>query len=722
MALSAKMMHTQLMLVKPLLDSCSLETIRKAQDKLGDLMGKSEQNRYLTRKHSFEQFEGSWVIPKDERRQGVILYLHGGGFVTGGTDYAQGVGAMLAVRFGTRVFCPVYRLAPEHPAPAQLTDALCAYEYLLKKGYSPEHIMLCGESAGGGLCYSLCLELKKQGKPLPCGIIAISPWTDLTSSGSSYEENREKDPSMTQGFLNFCADHYTKDRKDPTCSPLFADLQGMPPSCIFVGADEIMRSDSTALHEKLLECGCKSTLTVAPDRWHGYILFNLKEDQQDLDKINDFLNKHLAREQKLRWMKLDNAAKIYPAARRQNWTNMFRLSVSFRENVDSEVLQSALDVTVRRFPSIAARLRRGVFWYYLQQLEHSPQIQPERNCPISPISRKDIRKCALRVLVYENRMAVEFFHSLTDGTGGTIFIKTLAAEYICQKYGESIPAEQGVLGRLDEPSAAELEDSFPKYAGPVSGSRKDDSAWRLSGTPEQDGFLNVTCFEFPVEQALAKAHEYGVSMTSFLTAAMMDALQQLQKTLVPNVRRRKPIKVQVPVNLRRYFPSQTLRNFAYFTNPQINPRQGEYEFGEICKLVHHWMGLEATPRKLATQITANVRSEQSLFVKIIPLFIKNAIMKAIFNTVGEQKMCLCFSNLGAIQLPEVMKQYITRMDFILSAQATAPYNCSALSYGDTVYVNLVRSIRESDLELEFYKVLQRQGLDVLVRSNRSSRP
>jgi hypothetical protein len=249
----------------------------------------------------------------------------------------------------------------------------------------------------------------------------------------------------------------------------------------------------------------------------------------------------MASKKKLRWMRLDNAAKIYPAARRNNWSNVFRLSFTLKEEVDPAVLQSALDITVKRFPSIAARLRRGVFWYYLQQLPEAPKLSREGAYPLLHMHRDEIRRCALRVICYKNRIAVEFFHSLTDGNGGLVFLKTLVAEYLEQKYNLSIPCTNGVLDRREDPKEEELEDSFPKYAGPVCASRKDTDAFRLTGTPEPDGFLHLTCLKLSVPQILEKAHEYGVSLTTFLCAALMMAMQNMQKESVPNKEHRKPL-------------------------------------------------------------------------------------------------------------------------------------------------------------------------------------
>ena len=644
MGLPAKLVRAQLNFFKPFVANCSLEITRKGQDKLGELMEAIHRRDVIVRDHDFGPFQGAWIMPKDERRQGVVLYLHGGGYTCGNLDYAKGFAATLSDECGVRVFCAAYRLAPEDRFPAALDDAVVSYQYLLSKGYPASQILLCGESAGGGLIYALCLRLKQLRLPLPCGLIGISPWTDLTGSGQSYIDNRDIDPSMTPELLQFYAACYTDDPKDPLCSPLFGDLTGLPPSLLFVGGDEVMLDDTRMLHKKLLDSGCKSQIVIAPERWHAYVLYYLNENMSDFDTIGRFMTRVLSPVRKLRWMRLDNAAKIYPAAKRRNWTNYFRLSATLTEEVDLNVLRAALDVTVRRFPSIAVRLRRGAFWYYLEEIPKAPDIQPEKSCPLAHVPFGQVRQCAFRVLVYHDRMAVEFFHAVTDGTGGLIFLKTLTAEYLCQKYGISIPAEKGVLGRLEEPSPQELEDSFLRYAGDVTASRAESTAYHLSGTPEKDGYKNLITMMVPVDRVRACARQYGVSVTELLGAAMMQAIADLQAEKVPRRSRRKPVKVLLPVNLRNLFPSRSLRNFASYITPEIDPRTGDYTFSEICAAVHHRMGLENNTHTLRAKFAANVASEKSPVLKVMPLFIKNIAMKAVFNAVGERKSCLCLSN------------------------------------------------------------------------------
>ncbi len=421
----------------------------------------------------------------------------------------------------------------------------------------------------------------------------------------------------------------------------------------------------------------------------------------------------------LRWVRLDNAAKIYPAARRRNWSNVFRQSLTLKEEVDYEVLASAVEVAIKRFPTIAARLRRGVFWYYLQQIEAAPEIKEEQSYPLCFMSNEEMRKCAFRVIVYKRRIAVEFFHSLTDGTGALVFLKNLVAEYLEQKYNIEIPSVCGVIERNQKPMPEEIEDSFLKNAGSVPLSRKDTNAWRMKGEALEGGALNLICFKLSLKEMLEISHKYNVTLTVFLSAVMMKALVNLQNEKTPEKIKQKRIKLLIPVNLRKLFNSKTLRNFALYTIPELDPRLGEYSFEEIVKVIYHKMGAEINKKYMSSMIATNVNDERNPIVRLVPLPIKNMVMKAIFDSVGERKSCLTLSNLGALKMPEIMEKYVDRADFILGVQAAAPYNCGVISYKDTIYVNFIRNIKEAELERHFFGVLQELGISATVESNRN---
>ncbi|MBE5734510.1 MAG: steryl acetyl hydrolase [Clostridiales bacterium] len=740
---SKNLIRSQLNLLKPFASKCSINTARLAQDKLGKLMSHYHKNNLLYENVKIGDIKCTMITPKDVLSTGVILYLHGGGYVAGNINYAKGFGSVLASKCGIRVFCVEYRLAPEHTFPTAIDDSLDAYGYLLSHGYAPSRIILCGESAGGGLCYSLCQKLRDKGRTMPAGIIAVSPWTDLTSSGESYQKNEKADPSITKSRLKYFADCYAygsiledkkvrpltnpnieddlKVKQNPKISPLFDTQEKMPPSLIFVGGDEIMLDDSVALHQKLLDANRESELIIAPELWHAYLLYDLKERDCDFDKISKFIKHTVPPQNKLRWMALDNAGKIFPATRSRRWSNVFRLSATLKAPIDKSALQTALDVTARRFPSIAVRLRAGLFWYYLEELPHAPEVLDEKPYPLSKMPFDAISKCAFRVLVYKNRMAVEFFHALTDGTGGLIFLKTLVSEYLYQKYGVKVPHDNEILDRLQEPLPEELEDSFIKHQGKHPISRADTNAFRIGGKREEDGYLTNTTFILDADTLLVQARKRGVTVTAFMTAVLISATARIQDKRVRKASKYKPVKVHVPVNLRRLFNSRTLRNFVLCATVGIDPKLGEYNFDELCEIVSHQMKLQINKKNMASMMKTNVNSERNQLLRVVPLFIKNIVMKLVYNAVGEKKACFTFSNLGVVNTPEEFSAHVDRLDFVLGSQSGDPYNVSALSYGGKTYLNFIRNINAPVLEREVYGVLKELDIPLTAESNTRGR-
>lgn len=421
----------------------------------------------------------------------------------------------------------------------------------------------------------------------------------------------------------------------------------------------------------------------------------------------------MARE--LKWMRLDNAATIFPAIMRRDWNNVFRISAQLTEPVDPKILQSAVEKILPRFPSIAVRLRRGAFWYYLEQIPAAPRVRQDGPYPMVHMHRQELRTCAFRVLYYKNRIAAEFFHALTDGNGGMIFLKTLVAQYLTLRYGIDVTPGFGVLDVTEAPKPEELEDSFQKHAAPVSMSRAEPNAYHLrGGTPEPDGFRHLISATLNADQLRAMAHRYGVTVTAFLSAVMVQVIMEMQ------ARRRRPqknVKISIPVNLRPLFGSRTLRNFVLAINPGVDPRLGDYDLQELCTIIGQKIAMEVTPKLMATRIAANVKAEQAVALKITPLFLKNLAMRLAYRSVGETKSSITISNLGLQKLPAEMEPYVTRLDFVIGVQISYHNNCGVVSYGGTTVLNLIRSIKEPELERRFLTRLVELGLDVTVESN-----
>ena len=420
---------------------------------------------------------------------------------------------------------------------------------------------------------------------------------------------------------------------------------------------------------------------------------------------------------KHKWFRIDNAGKVYPAAKYKNWHSFFRVSANLIDDVDVDILQDSLCATVKRFPSMAVKLKRGLFWYYLEELQDAPKVQEDVNCPLKREPFDNVRRCAIRVLYYKNRVAVEFFHAVTDGSGALIFLKTLLSVYLAKKYNALIPFEKGVYDITEKPSEEEFEDGFIKYASSTRYAHESHKSFHITGTRYEDYFLSLTTGIIDVQELKTIAKKYNCSITTFLSSVVIESVINIQKQRVQNPKRQKRVNLFVPVNLRNLFPSKSLRNFALYVLPGINPRLGDYSLEEIIKLVDAQIKIELDPKRMAGRMYSNVAFEKNPILKFVPLGLKNFVIKMIYSIVGENTSCFTLSNLGNVEVPDEMKKYITRFDCVLGTQAYLNNNIGVISYDGKLYMNFIRNIEESILEETVFTRLVKLGVHVKVESN-----
>ncbi len=249
----------------------SIPDLRAQTEKAGRLFGKLPQAIRIEAVHIGEMV-AEWVTPQQTAKERAILYFHGGGYVIGSPQGHRPHVAKVVQGSGIPALVFDYRLAPEHPFPAALDDAVAAWRWLLAQNIAPERIAFMGDSAGGGLCLAALLALREQGLPLPAGAVALSPWTDLTCSGESLKSNEKVDPLTWRESWTVFSDYYLagQDAKNPLISPLFGDLTGLPPLLLFAGNDELLRDDATRFAEKAQQAGVDVTLRVAEGMFHCY--------------------------------------------------------------------------------------------------------------------------------------------------------------------------------------------------------------------------------------------------------------------------------------------------------------------------------------------------------------------------------------------------------------------------------------------------------------------
>ena len=322
----------------------------------------------------------------------------------------------------------------------------------------------------------------------------------------------------------------------------------------------------------------------------------------------------------------------------------------------------------------------------------------------------------IRFYYYMNRISIEVFHALADGAGTMTFFKAVLAEYLRLR-GADIPSGEGIIDLDEPPRAEEREDAYLRYAGKASRALpRVARAYQNRGTPEPFYTFHVTMGFLSVSELRDKARSYGASVTEYLAAVLMKLLIEKQRRERPL--RERPVTLAVPVNLRSFFPSETLRNFILTVQPSVDPTLGDYDFPQLVALMRHYIRLTAEPVKLRAAMTRGVRLLMNPFLILIPRVLKNPIMLLSYHLTGVLPYSAVFTNPGAFALPECMRPYIDHMEVILGQATVARPHVSSISYGDVFEITFSGVQKETDLEREFFRFLVREGLHVRVESNR----
>jgi NRPS condensation-like uncharacterized protein len=417
------------------------------------------------------------------------------------------------------------------------------------------------------------------------------------------------------------------------------------------------------------------------------------------------------------WYRLDNIAKIYPVLARSRHLTMFRLAACMNVRVDPDILQQALEITLRRFPFFAVRLRRGLFWYYLEANPHRPLVELDVENPLRPLQPGEQLGFLFRVRYTDRRIAVEFFHALTDGYGGMAFLKTLTACYLnLAGYPVAPDLKHGLLDVADKPTHSEIEDAYQRYATGRKPRRPTATRnFHLQGTYRPGHHLQIITGTIPLEQVSNVARDLKVSITELLVSVYLYQVYLIQQQ--GGYRIDDPVSISVPINIRRFFPSETLRNFFLFVIPGIEPAYGEYTFPEILQAVHHFMRFTINEKYLNALMAANVGPENNRLLSLCPLPLKNLIMSLVYRSSGESSFSAIFSNLGVQKLPEDMATWVDHFEVLLGPSRCNPVNCGLICTNDKIVISLTSTILETDFQRAFFRYLIQLGIPVRIESN-----
>ena len=417
------------------------------------------------------------------------------------------------------------------------------------------------------------------------------------------------------------------------------------------------------------------------------------------------------------WYRLDLSAIVYPTLQRRDFSSVYRLSVLLKEDVNPDVLQQAVDIAIKRFPTYKSAMRKGLFWRYLEPNNNpGPIVQKDVRNFCMPMPFKSNNRYLVRFYWYGRRIALEAHHSLGDGTGGMFLLQTVTAVYL-RLLGHPVANDGFILDVDSEPDPEEFEDAYMRYANAqVRPARPAEKTYRVRGTKEPFYTLNVIDGIMSVKEVMQVAKRYNATVTEYLNAVLLYSL--LQKQEHDFHLKLRPVRIAMPVNLRRFFPSKTLRNFITMVYPSIDPRLGEFTFEEIVAHVHNYMRYYINEKFLKGDITTNAATKRNPFIRIVPLFIKDFVVRLFYTRVQDKNSSAGLTHLGAVYVPDDMKPYLERFDIYMGIPYSQRTNCAIASFGDTLTVNFASCIIEADVERRFFQKLVEDGIAVTIESNR----
>lgn len=425
------------------------------------------------------------------------------------------------------------------------------------------------------------------------------------------------------------------------------------------------------------------------------------------------LNKEkIIRSRETRFDKLDNTANLFPVIVSETVSNVFRISVTLKEDVESELLQKALDKVLLYFDVFKSRMKKGIFWYYFEtNRKPAPKVKPETTYPctyINPLSNNDYQ---FRVTYYGKRINLEVFHVLTDGNGAFTFLKEITYQYLRFKYPTLMENCNDIL---QSETSLDREDSYVKnYKKSAKKTYKTEKAVIIKGEKIPDGNFGIIHGYVDLPGIKAVAKKYGVTINQYLLGVFAWAVYTEYLASMPS---NKPISACVPVNLRPYFGSDTTKNFFAVVTALFKPTKENYTFEEVLEEVAGCLREQITKENLEKIFSYNVSNEKSMVLRAIPLFIKNIAMKFVYKTSARANTTT-ITNLGVIHVVEEYRDYIDRFHTVLSMSKGQNIKGSVCSYNDVLVFTFSSAIRETFVQKAFFRKLSQDGIEVSIESN-----
>jgi NRPS condensation-like uncharacterized protein len=420
------------------------------------------------------------------------------------------------------------------------------------------------------------------------------------------------------------------------------------------------------------------------------------------------------------WLKLDNAAKLFPAIMSGELTSVFRITVFLKKPIKFTAIREAVEITSRRFPYFSVSLGSGLFWHYLEYNNQLPRILTEEKIPCTAFAAKRKNEPLYRILVKENRISVEFMHILTDGGGAFEYLKSLLYTYF-RLNGNNIPSNKEIILPESPIYEEEIEDGYKRFfRRKIPPPGKLTKAWHLPFSLDGKPRLKIIRSQITLDKLLEVAGSHNVSVTEYMVSVYLFTLQMIYLEEKEKVKKQKRgvLRIEVPVNLRKKFPSKTMRNFSLFVLPEIDLRLGVYSFDEILKIVTYQLQTGADVKQITRFLSQNVGHEKSPFVRLLPLFIKCMAISAVYKRLGSNQCSGILTNLGRVKLPEEMEDLIDAFEVVPTPPNThVKISCAMVTFRNQLRLDFGNISRSTSFEMHFLKYLTESGIPVKILIN-----
>ena len=419
----------------------------------------------------------------------------------------------------------------------------------------------------------------------------------------------------------------------------------------------------------------------------------------------------------IEWSRLDNASKFFPATCNDKDTKVFRLACELNEAVKPKILQQALNLTIESFPLYKSVLRRGVFWYYLESSDIHPVVKMESNQVCAPIYLRDRRNLLFRVFYYNNRISLEVFHALSDGTGAIWFIQTLVHHYLFLRH-KNVFADKTPKLNYKASISQQTDNSFEKYYTGKDTAKLTDMnnereaearAYHIRGVRLDESRLKVIEGCMSVKAVLDEAHKYNTTLTIFITSLFIYSIYKE----MPANRKNRPIVISVPINLRQFNESETARNFFSTMKIAYHFSEGSTELKDVIQIVSENFRKELTEERLNKQVNRFVSLEKNLFTRVLPLPLKDYILR-IGIKIKDRGVTAALSNIGRISMPSEFDAYIRQFIVYISVRRPQITICT---YGDRLTVSFASPFRETEIQRVFFEFLSQKKISIEITSN-----